>query len=52
MKSILKIMCIIIAASLLFLFTACTDGNESDSGKDTASHETQDFGLGIVMPEK
>ena len=52
MKSILRIMCILIAISLVFLLSACTDSDVTDSGKDTTSQETQDYGLGIVMPEK
>ena len=39
-------------ASLVFIFAACTDGDDSGNGKETASHEAEDFGLGIVMPEE
>ena len=52
MKHFLRITSIAVVASLVFILAACTDGDDSDSGKDTTSHETEDFGLGIVMPEK
>ena len=52
MKKLLTKVSIVIMVSLVFLFASCTDSNNSENDTEPSTHETVDWGLGIIMPEK
>lgn len=55
MKAFTKFISIILSLMLLCCLASCTDGGndgEETKAPQSSSDETQDWGLGIVMPEK